>query len=202
MNPTVTDTIQVAEAELKAGQDPIVDVQAMPKASSPAVKPLRLSGEPMLKLRRLSRKCFDMYLGGPSLRPVTDGGSLSVQDVAPGQASMQPEEHPATISSPGAISFVAALMRDVISSLNDVVVPASELQVPKEVMVASGALTNVDISTSKHQVPKEAPAAVDVATTSVALEQRIAGETTITSGTMAADVDPRARDISRDSDSS
>ncbi|RCV06636.1 hypothetical protein SETIT_1G178700v2 [Setaria italica] len=185
MNPTVADTIQVAEAELKAGQDPIVDVQAMPKASSPAVKPLRLSGEPMLKLRRLSRKCFDMYLGGPSLRPVTDGGSLSVQDVAPGQASMQPEEHPATISSPGAISFVAALMRDVISSLNDVVVPASELQVPEE-----------------HQVPEEAPAAVDVATTSVALEQRIAGETTITSGTMAADAAPRARDIGRDSDSS
>nr|XP_034581028.1 uncharacterized protein LOC117844429 [Setaria viridis] len=120
-----------------------------------------------MKLRRSSRKSFGMELGGLDSRPVTDGDGPLVQDAAMAQTDLQPEEHHAMTSSP---------------------VPAPEQQVPEKAVAAFGAATNVDISTFEHQVPEEAPAVVDVVPTSATLEQLIAGETTTTSGIVAADV--------------
>lgn len=137
MDPASVRTTLGAEAKAKLGNDHAANIQGAPKKLSPSIKLVRLTGEPSLKLRRSTRKSSNVDLGGPSLRPVTNGGSLTVQDVAPAQARPQPENQLATMSDPCAMSLVAALMQDVISSLTNIVVPAHERQVPEEVVVTT-----------------------------------------------------------------
>lgn len=55
VDPIGVRTTQRTEAVTKAGDDRAVTLQAAPKKSSLTIKPLYLTGEPSLKLRRSSK---------------------------------------------------------------------------------------------------------------------------------------------------
>lgn len=70
-----------------------------------------------------------MDIGGSSPKSVPDGSSWSAQDLVPAPAIPPQEEQPTPEVAPVAVSLVATLMHDVITSLNVTLVPASELPV-------------------------------------------------------------------------
>lgn len=109
----------------------------------------------------LCRKSSNVELGGPSLKSVTNGSSHSVQDVALVPTSPPLEEHPAPMSNLGAISLVAALMQDAISSLTDAVVLAREQPVP-EAAVATTSSTVATLVALKPEVETKAAEVLEV----------------------------------------
>ncbi|XP_022681962.1 uncharacterized protein LOC111257131 [Setaria italica] len=91
---------------------------------------MRLVGNPSLKLRRSTRTSLNVDLGASGLGSTTDGASRSIEGPVLAPTVVPSKENSAPASEAGATSFVAVLMRDVISSLRDVVVPAPEPAIP------------------------------------------------------------------------
>nr|TKW09561.1 hypothetical protein SEVIR_6G110800v2 [Setaria viridis] len=139
VDPGSARTTQTAQAMAKASDDRATTIQAAPKKLSPTIKPLRLIGEPLLKLRILTRgfvKSSSVDLGGPSLRPVTDGGSYSVQNVTLAQASLQLENQPTTTSN---LAPEQQVPEDVVATtsgtMDTVVAPELEVEIEVATMV-------------------------------------------------------------------
>ncbi|XP_072151124.1 uncharacterized protein [Setaria viridis] len=127
VDPVSARITRTAEAVAKAGNDRATTIQATPKGPSPTIKPLRLIGEPSLKLRRSTRISSDMDLSRPDSGPSVDGDSHSTRDIIHTQAVLPPQEQiMEKPSTPRATSAVVALMHEVLASSIDVVPPAPE----------------------------------------------------------------------------
>src|SRR5688572_21030416 len=104
-----------------------------------------------------------MEIGGPSSKSTTDGNSHSAQDIISVPASLPLQEHPAQATNPGVVSLVAALMHDVIASLNHSLVSASEVPIVETIAVTTFGV----VATLVAPEPKVGTKAAVVTTTGI-----------------------------------